>query len=152
MLHLIFQDGLKPKDTKIVQDSLIELKYRESIELKYGHFRDAKKFSQEIEKTPNKILDRRNQIQQFLLKGLLFSLSFFFFLFSFFFFFFFNNPIKFSSKSNSSNSKSNSSKTHKSVTFGFPSQGSVAYSKILFFFILSFFSFFLLIFSSFYNH
>ena len=144
-LHLIFQDGLKPKDTKIVQDYF---------ELKYGHFRDAKKFSQEIEKTPNKILDRHNQIQQFLLKGLLFFLSFFFsflFLFSFFFFFF-NNPIKFSRKSNRSNSKSNSSKTHKSVTFGFPSQGSVASSKILFFFILSFFPFFLLIFSSFYNH
>ena len=95
LLHLIFQDGLKPKDTKIVQD------YLEYIELKYGHFRDVKKFSQEIEKTPNKIFDRRNQIQQFLLKGLLFSLfslflffflfslSFlflFFFLFSFFFF------------------------------------------------------------------
>ena len=77
LLHLIFQDGLKPKDTKIVQDYF---------ELKYGHFRDAKKFSQEIDKTPNKIFDRRNQIQQFLLKGLLFFFFLFFFFFSFFLF------------------------------------------------------------------
>ena len=137
MLHLIFQDGLKPKDTKIVQDSLIELKY--------GHFRDAKKFSQEIDKTPNKIFDHHNQIQQFLLKGLLFFLSLFFsFFFFFFFFFLFSLTTQSNSPANPTVQTANPTVRKLTNQSLLDSLIKVQWhtTKILFFFIFSFFSFF----------